>query len=156
MRETKQRATEARAGAVPQQRSSSEQVPPEPTGWAGMVVFGAVMMLMLGTFQVIEGLVAIFDDGWYLVGKNGLVVSVDLTAWGWVHLAVGVVALAAGAGLMTGATWARVLGVLVAATAAIVNFAFVAAYPLWSLTMITLAVLVIYAITAHGRELQTR
>jgi hypothetical protein len=61
----------------------------EPTGWAGWVVFAAVMLIMLGTFQIIEGLVALFDDGFYLVRSNGLVVDVDYNTWGWVHLAIG-------------------------------------------------------------------
>jgi hypothetical protein len=113
-----------------------------------------MMMILLGSFQAIAGLVALFDDGYYLVGQNGLVIDVDYTAWGWVHLIVGLVAVAAGFGLATGRMWARVLGIIVASLSAIVNFAFIAAYPFWSLTMITLDVLIIYAIAAHGRELQ--
>jgi len=139
---------------VPTQRG--REAPPEPTGWAGWVIFGAMMMIMLGAFQAIAGLVALFDDGYYLVGQNGLVVNVDYTAWGWAHLIIGVVALAAGFGLFTGAMWARVLGITVAVVSAIVNFAFIPAYPFWSLTMITLDVLIIYAIAAHGRELQNQ
>jgi hypothetical protein len=131
-------------------------VPPQHTGWAGMVMFGAVMMLMLGAFQAIVGLVAIFDEGYYVVGKNGLVVEVDYTTWGWVHLALGILAVAGGAGLTRGAMWARILGVVVASLIALVNFAFIAADPFWSLTVVTLAVLTIYAITAHGAELQER
>jgi hypothetical protein len=113
-----------------------------------------MMMILLGSFQAIAGLVALFDSGYYLVPSQDLVVTVSYDTWGWVHLIVGVVALAAGIGLMTGAMWARVLGVVVAMGSAIVNLAFVAAFPLWALTMITLDVLVIYAITAHGREVQ--
>jgi hypothetical protein len=151
-----QQTTGAHSETIGDRHGYEAAPPPEPTGWAGMVVFGAMMMLMLGTFQAVIGLVAIFDDGYYLVGESGLVVGVDYTAWGWVHLTFGVIALAAGAGLMGGATWARVLGVFVALGCAIMNFAFIAAYPFWSITVIILAVLVIYAITAHGRELQTR
>ncbi len=139
---------------VPRQRG--DNAPPEPTGWAGWVVFGAMMMILLGSFQAIAGLVALFDEGYYLVGSNGLVVNVDYTTWGWVHLIVGGVALAAGFGLFTGATWARALGIGVAVISAIVNFAFIAAFPFWAITMITLDVLIIYAIAAHGRELQSR
>ena len=139
---------------VPRQRGQ-EQVP-EATAWAGMVTFGAMMMILLGTFQTIAGLVALFDDGYYKVASSGLVVHADYTAWGWLHLVVGLVALAAGTGLMTGAMWARITGVAVAMVSAVVNLAFVAAYPVWAVMMITLDVLVIYAITAHGRELKGR
>jgi hypothetical protein len=140
------------ATRVPQQRGYEAR--PEATGWTGWVVFGAMMMILLGAFQAIAGLVALFDKGYYLVGPNGLVVHVNYTTWGWVHLLVGVVALAAGFGLFTGAMWARVLGITVAVISAIVNFVFIAAFPLWAITMITLDVLVIYAIAAHGREMQ--
>jgi hypothetical protein len=130
------------------------EAPSEPTGWAGMALFGAVMMIMLGAFQAIVGFVAIFDEGYYLVGQSGLVVDVDYTTWGWVHLVVGLVALAAGLGLMRGATWARVVGICIALVSAILNFVFIAAFPFWAITMITIDVLVIYAIAAHGRELK--
>jgi hypothetical protein len=115
-----------------------------------------MMMILLGSFQAIAGLVALFDDGYYLVAPSGLVVNVDYTAWGWVHLIVGIVALAAGAGLFTGAMWARVLGIIVATLSAIVNFAFFPAFPFWAMTMIALDVLVIYAIASHGKELQNQ
>jgi hypothetical protein len=142
------------ANRAPQQRGGEGL--PEPTAWTGWVVFGAMMMIMLGCFQVIAGLVALFDKGYYLVGQNGLVVHVNYTTWGWVHLIVGLVALAAGAGLFRGAMWARVLGIIVAIISAVVNFAFIAAYPVWGITMITLDVVIIYAIAAHGREMQAR
>jgi hypothetical protein len=145
------RATTA-STRVPRQRGS--EAPSEVTGWAGWVLFGGMMMAILGGFHAIAGLVALFDDGYYLVGSNGLVVSVDYSAWGWTHLVVGLVAIAAGVGLFTGAMWARVLGITVATISAIANFLWMPAYPLWALTMITLDVLVIYAIAAHGREVK--
>jgi hypothetical protein len=128
--------------------------PPEPSAWTGWVVFGGVMLIMMGAFQVIEGLVALFDDGFYAVRSNGLVVHVDYTTWGWVHLIIGVVAVLAGAGLLVGNMAARVVGVLAAFLSAIVNLAFISAYPIWSAIMITIDVIVIYAIIVHGRELK--
>jgi uncharacterized membrane protein len=128
---------------------------PEMTRWAGWVVFAAIMMILLGAFQAIEGLVAIFDKGYYLVGPEGLVVNVDYTAWGWVHLILGVAAVAAGFGLIAGNMAARVVGVVVAVLSAILNLAFLAAYPVWSTIVITLDVIVIYAIVVHGRELKS-
>ena len=149
---------EAQTGAtqVPRQTRGPErgERTKEPTGWVGWVFFGAMMLILLGSFQAIAGLVALFDQGYYLVSRNGLLVHVDYTAWGWVHLIVGLVALAAGIGLMTGQMWARVLGVVIALVSAIVNLGFLAAYPLWSITMIALDVIVIYAITAHGSEVK--
>src|SRR3954467_6618019 len=125
-----------------------------PTAWAGWVVFGGVMLIMMGSFQVIEGLVALFDDGFYAVRSNGLVVNVDYNTWGWVHLIIGIVGVLAGLGLLVGNMLARVVGVAAAFLSAIVNLAFISAYPVWSAIMITLDVIVIYAIIVHGRELK--
>lgn len=137
---------------VPQQRGVEA---PESSAWTGWVVFGAMMMILLGSFQAIAGLVALFDEDYYLVVNDELLVTVNYDTWGWTHLVIGLVALAAGLGLMTGAMWARVAGVAVAMISAIVNLAFIAAFPLWALTMITLDVIIIYAITAHGGELKS-
>ncbi len=138
---------------VPQQARGRPE-PTEATGWVGWVAFGAMMMVLLGSFQIIAGLVALFDDGYYLVVSDKLLVSVNYTTWGWVHLIVGLAALAAGFGLFTGAMWARILGVSVALVSAIVNLGFINAFPVWALTMITFDVIVIYAIMVHGGELK--
>ena len=152
MSDMRQEASSAGTTRVPRQRGQG--APEQPTGWAGFVVFGALVMILLGSFQAIAGLVALFNESYYLVPSQNLVVNVSYDTWGWAHLIVGLVALAAGIGLMTGAMWARVTGVIVAMVSAIVNVAFLAAFPVWAITMITLDVIVIYAITAHGRELK--
>src|SRR4051794_32176519 len=104
----------------------------QPTAWAGWVTFAGVMLIMLGAFHAIQGLVALFNSGFYLVGSNGLVVNVDYNAWGWLHLALGAVAIVTGAGLFVGNMAARVVGVGIACLSAVVNLAFLAAYPVWS------------------------
>jgi hypothetical protein len=108
------------------------------------------MLILLGTFHAIAGLVALFDEDYYLVGKGGLVVEVDYTGWGWVHLIVGVVLILAGMGLFSGQTWARIVAVTVAMISAVVNLAFLAAYPIWSAIMIAVDILVIYAVLVYG------
>ena len=128
---------------------------PEPTMWVGWIAFASIMMVMLGTFHMIQGLVALFDDGYYLVSKSGLVVSVDYTAWGWVQLIAGAVVLGTGIALVTGRMWARVLGTVVAVVSALLNIGFLSAYPIWSSLMIGFDVLVIWAITVHGAEMKT-
>jgi hypothetical protein len=151
MSDVRQRSSSASSAADQQARYGETQ---EPTGWVGMVLFGAILMIMMGVFQAIEGFVALFHNSYYLVKPAGLVVNVNYTTWGWTHLIIGLVALGAGFGLMTGATWARVLGIAVALVSAILNFVFIAAFPFWSITMITIDILIIYAIAAHGRELR--
>jgi hypothetical protein len=127
---------------------------PDPTGWTGWVIFASFMMFLVGTFQAIQGLVALFDDGFYLVHPNGLVVDVNYNVWGTVHLILGVLLILSGAGVLTGNLAARMVGVVLAGLSALANMAFIGAYPVWSLLIITVDVLVIYALTVHGRELR--
>jgi|SRR5215217_7616829 hypothetical protein len=124
------------------------------TAWVGWIAFAGMMMVMLGTFHIIQGLVAIFNDEYFLVGKSGLVVNIDYTAWGWTHVIAGLVVLAAGLCVFAGQIWARVVGTVVALVSAIVNVAFLAAYPIWSMMMIALAVVVILALTVHGSDIK--
>lgn len=124
-----------------------------PSAWVGMAMFGGMMLMVAGTFHAMAGLVGIFNDSYWLVPSQQLVVSVDYTAWGWTHLALGVLAVAAGAGILAGRSWARVTGVVLAAISALVNLAFMAAFPIWATLIIALDVLVIYALVAHGKEI---
>lgn len=122
------------------------------TGWVGWVFFAAIMMLVVGMIHMLQGLVALFKDEYYVVGEAGLLVEVDWTAWGWVHLIGGLVLILAGAGLFAGQMWARVVGVILAVFSIMLNFAFFAAYPWWSAMIIVIDVLVIWALVVHGRE----
>jgi hypothetical protein len=162
MSETPQPTQTTGAAGIPPQTRGQEQIPAaahrrerpsEPTGWVGWIVFASMMMILVGSFQAIVGLTALFKDDYYLVTSGGLLVDVDYTAWGWTHLALGLVAVAAGIGLLAGQTWARAVGIAFAMVSAVINMAFIAAYPLWSIIVITLDVFVIYAIAVHGREL---
>ena len=128
--------------------------PREQTGWVGWIVFAGFMLMMVGSFHIIEGLVALFRDEVFLVGTRGLVVNVDYTAWGWVHLVGGALAIATGVGLLAGQKWARVLAVVVAFASAAINMAFLPAYPVWSAIVIAIDVLVIWAVTVHGSEIR--
>ena len=128
------------------------QVRPEPTGWVGWVFFGGAMLLVVGIFQAIDGLVALFKDELYLVRPNGLVVNVDYTAWGWTNLLIGALLALVGLAVIAGQRWAQITAVVLAILSAIVNFAFIPAYPVWSLLIIALDVVVIYALIAHGKE----
>ena len=151
-------AQTARPGETPyasQQSSGRQNVQPtEMTAWVGWIAFAGTMMVMLGAFHVIEGLVALFKDEYFLVGKQGLVVNVDYTAWGWVHLIGGAIIAFAGVAVFTGQIWARTVGVLMALVSAVLNIGFLSAYPIWSTIMIAVDILVIWALTVHGGELR--
>jgi hypothetical protein len=129
--------------------------PAAPSAWVGWVYFAGLMMILLGSFQVIQGLVALFNSQFYVVRPTGLVLSVDYSAWGWWHLIIGVVMLLAGLGVLAGNTAARVIGIILAIVSAIAQVAFLAAYPIWGAIVITIDVIVIYALAVHGRELRT-
>jgi hypothetical protein len=123
------------------------------SAWAtGFALFAALMMIMVGCFQAFVGLIAIFENEFYLATRNYLF-QFDATTWGWSHLIVAVVVGLAGLGLLAGQTWARVVGIILAALSAISNFLFIPYYPIWSLLIITLNIFVIWALAAHGREL---
>jgi hypothetical protein len=124
------------------------------SAWVGWVVFAAVIAITMGAFEAIEGLVAIFKDEYYLVGSNGLVVSVDYTVWGWVHLVIGVLSVAAGIGLLQGRNWGRIVMIVLAGLSALVNLGFLSAYPVWSTIVIALDVIIIYALTVHWKDVR--
>jgi hypothetical protein len=123
---------------------------PGPSGWAiGGITFAGVMMIMIGAFQGIAGLVAIIDDDFYVVGRN-YTFDIDTTAWGWIHLLLGALVLLAGISLFRGATWAAAVAVVLAVISAIANFFFIPYYPFWSLLMIAMAIWVIWSLSRPG------
>lgn len=123
----------------------------EVTGWVGWVYFAGTMMFVVGGAHIISGLVGIFHREFYAVTAAGLV-AFNFTTWGWIQLVLGVLLMLTGAGIWAGATWARMVGVALAVLAMLDNFAFLSAYPLWSLIGIILSGFVIYALTMHGAE----
>jgi len=127
---------------------------PHPTYWTGWIAFGAAMIMLAGVFHVIEGLVSLLDDGYYLTTAAGLAVDVSFTVVGWLQIGLGVASLAIGIGMFLGATIALVAGVILAAVSAITHMATIAAYPMWSVVIIAFDVFVIYAIVKHGREMK--
>jgi hypothetical protein len=128
---------------------------PEPTRWVGWIVFAGIMMIVVGGLHIFQGLVALIEDDYYQVGNNGLTIHLDYNAWGWTHLIFGVLVCAAAIGLLAGQLWARVVGVVLAVVSILVNVAFLAAYPIWSTIVIAIDILVIWALTVHGREVRS-
>ena len=122
----------------------------EPGGMAvGGAIFAGVMMIIIGAFQSIAGLAAIVEDDLFVVGKE-YIFELDTTAWGWVHLILGVVILLAGFALFSGKVWAGTLAIVLATLSAIANFFYIPHYPLWAILIIALDVWVIWALTRPG------
>jgi hypothetical protein len=123
-----------------------------PSGWAvGWIMFAAIMMLLIGFFHVMAGLVAIVDDTFYVATKE-YVFQFDRTTWGWIHLILGIVVFIAGLSLFKGAIWARTVGVILGVISAVVGFAWLPWYPVWGIVIVVIAVSVIWALTMHGRD----
>ena len=123
-----------------------------PSGWAvGWIMFAAIMMLLIGFFHVIAGLVAIVDDNFYVATKE-YVFQFDRTTWGWIHLVFGIVVFLAGLSLFKGSIWARTVGVILGVISAVVGFAWLPWYPIWGILIVVIAVSVIWALTVHGRD----
>ncbi len=123
-----------------------------PTAWVGWVYFASVMMVLLGGLQAIIGLVAIFKDEYFIVTRGG-VLAFDFTTWGWIHLVLGLLILAAGIAVMAGSAWGRFVGVFLAVLSALANLTFLGSYPLWSIIVIIIDILIIYAL--HGTEVRS-
>ena len=111
------------------------------SGWR---TFSGVAFYLVGAFNVIGGLGALFRDEVFVAGNEVLVA--DVTAWGWLLLLVGLLQLAVGVGIFRGRGWARLLGVLLASLSAVLHIAFLVAFPVFSLITIALSVLVIYGL----------
>ena len=124
----------------------------EPSGFAaGVVLFAGLMMIMVGIWQALEGLIGIFENEFYVATRKYLF-QFDATTWGWIHLVVGLLVAFAGYGLLTGRTWARVVAITLAVLSAIANFLWLPYYPFWALLIIAVDVFIIWAVAAHGRE----
>jgi hypothetical protein len=123
-----------------------------PTRWVGWVVFASFTMITLGAIEVMMAMVAFFNKAYYSVASSALALHINYTGWGIIQLGFGLLLIAAGYGLLAGQTWARAVAIVVAFLSAVANLAFIAANPWWALTVITLDVIVIYAVSVHGAE----
>ncbi|MGW3967086.1 DUF7144 family membrane protein [Amycolatopsis sp. NPDC005003] len=117
----------------------------------GWIWFAGAITVLAGLFNVVEGVVALFDRDYYVIGPSGLLVF-SLAGWGWLHLIVGILVVLTGIALFTGAQWARVVTVALAGFNALAQLAFLSAYPFWGAIVIALDVLVIWAVIVHGDE----
>lgn len=122
------------------------------SAWApGLVTFAGAVMIIIGVFHAITGIAAIFEDEFFVVTQNYLF-DLDVTAWGWMQLLLGVIVFFAGWGIFSGATWARVTGMVLVTLSAIANFFFIPYYPVWAVLIIALDIAVIWALTVWDRD----
>ncbi|TYL53714.1 DUF7144 family membrane protein [Agromyces mariniharenae] len=126
------------------------------SGWVGWGWFAAIIIIIAGVFDALYGLVAILmpQSSYFVVGEGGLFLF-DVSGWGWWHLILGVALVLIGLALITGATWARVVAIILVAFNGLSQLALLPVQPWWSLIVLTLDIIVIYALTVHGRELKS-
>jgi hypothetical protein len=114
--------------------------------WAtGGLIFAGTLMVVLGVWQALIGIAAIWQDAFFEVPAE-YAYDINVAGWGWIHLILGIVVFLAGLGVFTGALWARAVGILLATLSAIAHFLFLPYYPLWSIIVVALAVFVIWAL----------
>ncbi|GAA3351786.1 hypothetical protein GCM10020358_82820 [Amorphoplanes nipponensis] len=122
------------------------------TAWVGWVLLGAIMLVLLGAVHLGTGLVALVRPEVLAGGRADLLVPLSLDALAGFHLVLGATAVVVGVGLVRGYRWARLSALLLAGAAAMVNFAFIAVHPVWSVTALVMIAVVSYAVSAHGAE----
>jgi len=120
--------------------------------WTGWLVFASITLCVVGAINLIQGLVALTRDTYFLVHAGDRLLLTDFSTWGVILLVWGLAQLAAGLGLNSGKGWARWLAIGVACISVIIQTLFLAAYPIWSVMIIALDMIVVYALTAHWTE----
>ncbi len=124
------------------------------TGWVGWSFFAAVILILVGAMDIISGFIALFDDNYLVRSQTGRLFVFDPTGWGFTVLIIGVLLVLAGFSILKGSLYGRIIGVLAAGLSTIAQLSTIQAYPIWSMTIIVICVLVIFALTVHGDELK--
>ena len=127
---------------------------PTQSMWVGWISFAGMIMAMLGAFHMMQGFLAIRNDDNALVPEDPLFPGIEDGTWGWIYLVGGAVIFAAGLGVFTGKWWARLIGVGLAFASMIGNFILIGAHPTWSLLVIGMNFMIIFALTVHGSEVK--
>lgn len=121
--------------------------------WAeSWLMFASVTMIIVGALQTINGLVALLNDEFY-VNVRDYTFKFDITQWGAIHVVLGIVLILAGIGIFSGNVLARSVGVTIAALSTVANFMSLPYYPVWSVIIIAINIILIWALTVYGRAL---
>ncbi len=126
----------------------------EPTGWVGWIGFAGIILILNGVFSAVQGFMALLGSNTYYLVSSGTLFLFDVTGWGWWNIIIGALLVLTGVALFGGATWARIIAVILAALSAVGQMLLLPAQPWWAFIVIAIDILVIYAVTAHGREVK--
>ena len=122
------------------------------TGWAGWVVFAATLLVLIGCLHMLQGIVALFDEGIMVTSSKDDLLLVDIDVWGGIMLVWGLLLAGTGVALAYGSSFARAFSIFLAFVSVILQIGFLSAYPIWSAIVIALNIFVIYALTARWHE----
>jgi hypothetical protein len=147
-----ERASEAASKAS--EHSGAVAVSSAEVRGPGWITYAGVVLVVAGLFEAIWGVTALFRTTYYLVPASGLVIGYDYAVWGWVHIGLAVLLVLTGLAVFAGQPWARYVGICLAALGMLANFLTITALPFWSLIMIAIDILVIYALAVHGRDMK--
>ncbi len=126
--------------------STNQSMSTNGSGWAS---FAGYIMVVAGIFQMIVGFAALFKSDVYISTENTLLLF-DYSQWGWIHILIGFVLTLSAISLFAGQLWGRTVAIVLATLSAIANFGFIQAYPIWSILIIIMDVLIIYGVAMHG------
>ncbi|WP_314505985.1 hypothetical protein [uncultured Microbacterium sp.] len=125
------------------------------TRWTGWGVFAGVLLMIAGFLDLFFGIAAVIGpDTAYVASPEGPLFILDIAGWGWWHIISGALLIVTALALFSGATWARVVAIILVALNAVGQFALLPTQPWLSLAILAVDVLIIYALTVHGRELK--
>jgi hypothetical protein len=136
--------------------SSARTTNDDATGWLGVDVFAGVIILLSGLCSGFQGLVALIGPSTYFAAVKGSLFIFNVDGWGWWNLILGAIFIITGVALLLGATWARIVSIILAVLSAVAQLFLIPVQPWWAIIVIAVDVLVIYALTVHGRELRGR
>jgi hypothetical protein len=124
------------------------------TGWLGVDLFAGAIILLSGLFSGFEGLVALIGPSFYYTATSGSLFILNVDGWAWWNLIVGIIFVITGISLLAGQAWARVVSIILAIISAVTQLFLIPVQPWWAIIVIAVDILVIYALTVHGRELR--
>jgi hypothetical protein len=134
---------------TPHQQTMRPSAAREWSPWAtGLALFAGALMVTVGIFQMLQGLVALFDDSFFVVTEN-YTFEFDVTAWGWIHLIGGALVALVGCFVVRGSLWARIVAMILVGLTGVANFLWIPYYPVWSVLIVALCVLVVWALAVY-------
>jgi hypothetical protein len=124
-----------------------------PRAWSGWIGFAGLMLMIIGAIDFFEGLIAVIRKEYWQFTSQGLIIF-NVTTWGWLAMIFGVVLFLVGLGLTGGAGWARWVAIILIVVNFIGQLGWIGSspYPVWTLTVIALQIIVLYALTAKWED----